>query len=140
MCASSQPPALAVGTARQRYGYDWQDTHGHTERAGDRRVWPAGQHPRAMEATDWTPEPGQGAAISPQFCEATDNEAECRTLVAAVKGLSIRIRRAKPTSSDFSLLINISSPLVTGRATQGCRIIAVSVSNIVVCEQPFTLL
>lgn len=93
-----------------------------------------------MEATGWAPKPGQGAAISPQFCEATDNEAECWTLVAAVKGLITRIRRAKLTSSDFSLLINICSLLVTGQATQGCRIIAASVSNIVVCEQPFTLL
>ena len=84
----------------------------------------------------WT---SQGATVSLQLNEATGNEAECRTLVAAVKGLIICIRRAKHTSSHLSLLINIGSQLVEGQAAQGCRIIAASVSSIVIYKQPFTI-
>jgi ribonuclease HI len=52
----------------------------------------------------------------------TNNEAEYRTLIAALKDLVGRIQRAGKSPIDYSLLIHTDSQLMVGQLTQGWQI------------------
>jgi len=53
---------------------------------------------------------------------ATNNEAEYRTLIAALKDLAGRIRRAGKSPADYSLLIQTDAQLLVGQLTQGWQV------------------
>jgi ribonuclease HI len=53
---------------------------------------------------------------------ATNNEAEYRTLIAALKDLVGRIQRAGKAPSTYSLLAYTDSQLLVGQLTQGWQI------------------
>jgi probable phosphoglycerate mutase len=65
---------------------------------------------------------GRKEAVRLDLGTATNNEAEYRTLIAAMKDLVGRIRRAGKCPSDYSLLIHTDSQLVVGQLTQGWQI------------------
>ena len=53
---------------------------------------------------------------------ATNNEAEYRTLIAALKDLVDRIRRAGKRPADYSLLVQTDAQLLVGQLTQGWQV------------------
>jgi ribonuclease HI len=53
---------------------------------------------------------------------ATNNEAEYRTLIAALKDLAGRIQRAGKSPSGYSLLVHTDSQLMVGQLTQDWKI------------------
>ena len=61
----------------------------------------------------------------------TNNEAEYRTLIAALKDLVGRIRRAGKAPSTYSLLIYTDSQLLVGQLTQGWQIKAANLRPLV---------
>ena len=62
---------------------------------------------------------------------ATNNEAEYRTLISALKDLVGRIQRAGKTPSTYSLLIYTDSQLLVGQLTQGWQIKATNLRPLV---------
>ena len=62
---------------------------------------------------------------------ATNNEAEYRTLIAALKDLVSRITRAGMSPSDYSLLVHTDSQLVVGQLTQGWKVKAANLRPLV---------
>jgi ribonuclease HI len=61
----------------------------------------------------------------------TNNEAEYRTLIGAVKDLMVRIQRANKSPSTYSLLIHTDSQLVVGQLTQGWKVKAANLRPLV---------
>jgi ribonuclease HI len=61
----------------------------------------------------------------------TNNEAEYRTLIGAVKDLVVRIQRANKSPSTYSLLIHTDSQLVVGQLTQGWKVKAANLRPLV---------
>ncbi len=61
----------------------------------------------------------------------TNNEAEYRTLIAALKDLVGRIQCAGKSPSDYSLLVHTDSQLMVGQLTQGWQIKAVNLRPLV---------
>lgn len=61
----------------------------------------------------------------------TNNEAEYRTLIAALKDLMGRIQRADKAPSGYSLLVHTDSQLVVGQVTQGWQVKAVNLRTLV---------
>ena len=53
---------------------------------------------------------------------ATNNEAEYRTLIAALEDLVGRIRRAGKHPADYSLLVQTDAQLLVGQLTQGWQV------------------
>jgi ribonuclease HI len=53
---------------------------------------------------------------------ATNNEAEYRILIAALKDLLGRIRRTGKRPADYSLLVQTDAQLLVGQLTQGWRV------------------
>jgi ribonuclease HI len=62
---------------------------------------------------------------------ATNNEAEYRTLIAALKDLTGRITRAGKSPSGYSLLIQTDAQLVVGQLTRGWQVKAVNLRTLV---------
>jgi ribonuclease HI len=62
---------------------------------------------------------------------ATNNEAEHRTLIAALKDLAGRIRRAGKAPSAYSLVIQTDSQLVFGQLTRGWQVKAANLRPLV---------
>ena len=52
----------------------------------------------------------------------TNNEAEYRTLIAALKDLVNRIQRAGKQPGDYSLLVQADAQLLVGQLTQGWQV------------------
>jgi ribonuclease HI len=61
----------------------------------------------------------------------TNNEAEYRTLIAALKDLVDRIQRAGKSPSDYSLLVHTDSQLMVGQVTQGWQVKAANLRPLV---------
>ncbi len=61
----------------------------------------------------------------------TNNEAEYRTLIAALKDLAGRIQEAGKNPADYSLLIHTDAQLVVGQVTQGWRVKAANLRPLV---------
>jgi ribonuclease HI len=61
----------------------------------------------------------------------TNNEAEYRTLIAAMKDLVGRIQCAGKSPSDYSLLVHTDSQLVVGQLTQGWQVKAANLRPLV---------
>jgi ribonuclease HI len=61
----------------------------------------------------------------------TNNEAEYRTLIAALKDLVGRIQRAGKSPSDYSLLVHTDSQLMVGQLTQGWQVKAANLRPLV---------
>ena len=61
----------------------------------------------------------------------TNNEAEYRTLIAALKDLVSRITRAGMSPSEYSLLAHTDSQLVVGQLTQGWKVKAANLRPLV---------
>jgi probable phosphoglycerate mutase len=74
---------------------------------------------------------GQAETVSLDLGQATNNEAEYRTLIAAMKDLILRIRRAQRAPSEFSLLVHTDSQLMVGQLTQGWKIKAANLRPLV---------
>ena len=62
---------------------------------------------------------------------ATNNEAEYRTLIAALKDLLGRIQRAGKAPSAYSLVIQTDAQLVVGQLTQGWQVKAANLRPLV---------
>ena len=62
---------------------------------------------------------------------ATNNEAEYRALMSALKDLSGRIQRAAKSPSAYSLLIHTDSQLVVGQLKQGWKVKAANLRPLV---------
>ncbi|MBN1813658.1 MAG: reverse transcriptase-like protein [Anaerolineae bacterium] len=62
---------------------------------------------------------------------ATNNEAEYRTLIAALKDLVGRIQRAGKSPSDYSLLVHTDAQLMVGQLTQGWQVKAANLRPLV---------
>ncbi|MCL7455269.1 MAG: reverse transcriptase-like protein [Anaerolineae bacterium] len=62
---------------------------------------------------------------------ATNNEAEYRTLIAALKDLLGRIERAGKSASTYSLLVHTDSQLMVGQLTQGWQVKAANLRPLV---------
>ena len=65
---------------------------------------------------------GQKQTVRLDLGTATNNEAEYRTLIAALKDLVSRITRAGMSPSDYSLLVHTDSQLVVGQLTQSWKV------------------
>ena len=66
---------------------------------------------------------GQKQIVRTEFGRGvTNNEAEYRTLIAALKDLAGRIQRAGKSPSVYSLLVHTDSQLIVGQLTQGWKI------------------
>jgi probable phosphoglycerate mutase len=61
----------------------------------------------------------------------TNNEAEYRTLIAALKDLTGRITQAGKSPSAYSLLVHTDSQLVVGQLTQGWKVKAANLRPLV---------
>ena len=61
----------------------------------------------------------------------TNNEAEYRTLIAALKDLVGRIQQAGKSPSKYSLLVHTDSQLMVGQLTQGWQIKAANLRPLV---------
>jgi len=62
---------------------------------------------------------------------ATNNEAEYRTLITALKDLAGRIRQAGKSPSGYSLLVHTDSQLLVGQLTQGWQVKAANLRPLV---------
>jgi ribonuclease HI len=62
---------------------------------------------------------------------ATNNEAEYRTLIAALKDLVGRIQRAGKSPSTYSLLVHTDSQLLVGQLSQGWQVKAANLRPLV---------
>jgi ribonuclease HI len=62
---------------------------------------------------------------------ATNNEAEYRTLIAALKDLLGRIERAGKNPSAYSLLVHTDSQLMVGQLTLGWQVKAANLRPLV---------
>ena len=62
---------------------------------------------------------------------ATNNEAEYRILIAALKDLLSRIQRAGKAPSAYSLVVQTDSQLVVGQLTQGWQVKAANLRPLV---------
>ena len=62
---------------------------------------------------------------------ATNNEAEYRTLIAALKDLVGRIQKAGRTPSSYSLLAYTDSQLMVGQITQGWQVKAANLRPLI---------
>jgi ribonuclease HI len=62
---------------------------------------------------------------------ATNNEAEYRTLIAALKDLLGRITRAGKSPSGYSLVIQTDSQLLVGQLTRGWQVKAANLRPLV---------
>jgi ribonuclease HI len=65
---------------------------------------------------------GRKETIRLDLGTATNNEAEYRTFIAALKDLTGRIQRAGKSASQYSLLVHTDSQLVVGQSTQGWKV------------------
>ena len=74
---------------------------------------------------------GQKQTVRLDLGTATSNEAEYQTLIAALKDLVSRIRRAGKSPSAYSLLIHTDSQLVVGQLTQGWQVKAANLRPLV---------
>ena len=61
----------------------------------------------------------------------TNNEAEYRTLIVALKDLVGRIQRAGKSPSDYSLLVHTDAQLMVGQLTQGWQVKAANLRPLV---------
>jgi len=61
----------------------------------------------------------------------TNNEAEYRTLIVAIKDLVGRIQRAGKSPAGYSLLVHTDSQLMVGQLTQGWKIKATNLRPLV---------
>jgi ribonuclease HI len=61
----------------------------------------------------------------------TNNEAEYQTLIAALKDLVGRIKRASKSPSGYSLLVHTDSQLMVGQLTQGWQVKAANLRSLV---------
>jgi probable phosphoglycerate mutase len=61
----------------------------------------------------------------------TNNEAEYRTLIAALKDLVSRIQGAGKSPSDYSLLVHSDSHLMVGQLIQGWQVKAANLHSLV---------
>lgn len=62
---------------------------------------------------------------------ATNNEAEYRTLIAALKDLLGRIQKAGRSPSSYSLLAYTDSQLIVGQVTQGWQVKAANLRPLI---------
>ena len=62
---------------------------------------------------------------------ATNNEAEYRTLIAALKDLTGRITKAGKAPSAYSLVVQTDSQLLVGQLTQGWQVKAANLRPLV---------
>jgi ribonuclease HI len=74
---------------------------------------------------------GQKQTVRLDLGTATNNEAEYRTLIAALKDLVDRIRQAGKSTTDYSLLVHTDSQLVVGQLTQGWKVKAANLRPLV---------
>jgi ribonuclease HI len=61
----------------------------------------------------------------------TNNEAEYRALIAALKDLVTRIQRAGRSPPGYSLLVHTDSQLMVGQLTQGWQVKAANLRTLV---------
>jgi ribonuclease HI len=61
----------------------------------------------------------------------TNNEAEYRTLIAALNDLVVRIQRTGKAPSDYSLLVHTDSQLLVGQLTEGWQVKAANLRPLV---------
>jgi len=61
----------------------------------------------------------------------TNNEAEYRILISAIKDLVGRIERAGSSPSEYSLLVHTDSQLMVGQLTQGWQVKAANLRPLV---------
>ena len=62
---------------------------------------------------------------------ATNNEAEYRTLIAALKDLTGRIQKAGRSPASYSLLVYTDSQLMVGQITQGWQVKAANLRPLI---------
>ena len=62
---------------------------------------------------------------------ATNNEAEYRTLIAALKDLTGRIQKASRSPAQYSLLVYTDSQLMVGQITQGWQVKAANLRPLI---------
>jgi ribonuclease HI len=74
---------------------------------------------------------GRKQTIRLDLGTATNNEAEYRTLIAALKDLVSRIRRAGKSPSAYSVLVHTDSQLMVGQLTQGWQVKAANLRPLV---------
>ena len=74
---------------------------------------------------------GQKQTVRLDLGTATSNEAEYRTLIAALKDLVSRIQRADKSPSTYSLLVHTDSQLMAGQLTEGWKVKAANLRPLV---------
>jgi ribonuclease HI len=74
---------------------------------------------------------GRKETIRLDLGTATNNEAEYQALIAALKDLSGRIRRAGKAPSGYSLLLHTDSQLMVGQLTHGWKVRAANLRPLV---------
>jgi ribonuclease HI len=75
---------------------------------------------------------GQKQMVRLDFgCGVTNNEAEYRTLIAALKDLTGRIARAGKSPAKYSVVVQTDSQLMVGQLTQGWQVKATNLRPLV---------
>ena len=74
---------------------------------------------------------GRKQTVRLELGTATNNEAEYRTLIAALKDLLGRIQKACRCPSAYSLLVYTDSQLIVGQVTQGWQVKAANLRPLI---------
>jgi ribonuclease HI len=74
---------------------------------------------------------GQKQTVRLELGTATNNEAEYRTLIAALKDLTGRIQEAGRSPASYSLLVYTDSQLLVGQLTQGWQVKAANLRPLI---------
>ena len=74
---------------------------------------------------------GKKQTIRLDLGTATNNEAEYRTLIVALKDLTGRIQKAGRNPGNYSLLVYTDSQLIVGQCTQGWQVKAANLRSLV---------
>jgi ribonuclease HI len=74
---------------------------------------------------------GRRQTIRLDLGTATNNEAEYRTVVAALKDLTGRIQKAGRSPAGYSVLVYTDSQLIVGQVTQGWQVKAANLRPLI---------
>jgi probable phosphoglycerate mutase len=74
---------------------------------------------------------GRRQTVRLELGTATNNEAEYRTLIAAMEDLAGRIRRAGKDPANYSLVVQTDAQLVVGQLTLGWKVKAANLRPLV---------